>query len=566
MSSANAKRNKNLPVLIVAVLILIVLVTGIIYELIHQNTPSQERADIGKLYPVEEGTAAIISNGVLSESRALWSSQRAYLALSIVQNELNSRFYWDETEQILVVTTANEVATAGLETMMEEAPVLLRQEDGTVYVALDYVAQYTNIQVDTYTNPNRVFLRTQWGETTTAGVEEEGQVRTEQDVKSPVITDVSPDDRVTVLEQGEDWSTVYTRDGFVGYMQNSQLTGLETVEDPGPYQAPEYTRTTLDGKVFLVWHQVFEESGVDSLNSFLENAQGLNVLAPTWFSIQDEEGNLESRASHEYVEIAHSRGIQVWALVENINIEGVNAVELLSVTSHRTNLINGLMAQAEEYGLDGINVDLEELPAEAGEGYIQLIRELSVACRQRGLILSVDNYVPSAWTEHYHRAEQGVVADYVVVMAYDEHYNGSEPGSTSSLEFVRQGVEDTLQEVPAEKVICALPFYTRLWEDNSGVVTSSTVGMNEVQGVLDQLSQYDNFSQEWMAELGQTFAQADRSSGVSCQLWVEDEASMEAKLNAVAPYNLAGIGGWKLGMETDGVWALIADFLQNGNQ
>ena len=566
MSSANAKRNKNLPVLIVAVLILIVLVTGIIYELIHQNTPSQERADIGKLYPVEEGTAAIISNGVLSESRALWSSQRAYLALSIVQNELNSRFYWDETEQILVVTTANEVATVGLDTTTEEGPVLLRQEDGTVYVALDYVAQYTNIQVDTYTNPNRVFLRTQWGETTTAGVEEEGQVRTEQDVKSPVITDVSPDDRVTVLEQGEDWSTVYTRDGFVGYMQNSQLTGLETVEDPGPYQAPEYTRTTLDGKVFLVWHQVFEESGVDSLNSLLENAQGLNVLAPTWFSIQDEEGNLESRASHEYVEIAHSRGIQVWALVENINIEGVNAVELLSVTSHRTNLINGLMAQAEEYGLDGINVDLEELPAEAGEGYIQLIRELSVACRQRGLILSVDNYVPSAWTEHYHRAEQGVVADYVVVMAYDEHYNGSEPGSTSSLEFVRQGVEDTLQEVPAEKVICALPFYTRLWEDNSGVVTSSTVGMNEVQGVLDQLSQYDNFSQEWMAELGQTFAQADRSSGVSCQLWVEDEASMEAKLNAVAPYNLAGIGGWKLGMETDGVWALIADFLQNGNQ
>ncbi len=563
MSSANAKRNKNLPVLIVAVLILIVLVTGIIYEVIHQNTPSRERADIGELYPVEEGTAAVISNGVLSESRALWSSQRAYLALSIVQNELNSRFYWDATEQLLVVTTANEVITAGLDTTMEDGPVLL-QEDGTVYVALDYVAQYTNIQVDTYTNPNRVFLRTQWGETTTAGVEEEAQVRTEQDVKSPVITDVSPGDRVTVLEQGEEWSTVYTRTGFVGYMQNSQLTDQETVADPGPYQAPAYTRTTLDEKVFLVWHQVFTESGVNSLERLLESAQGLNVLAPTWFSIQDEEGNLESRASHEYVEIAHSRGIQVWALVENINIEGVNAVELLNVTSHRTNLINGLMAQAEEYNLDGINVDLEELPAEAGAGYIQLIRELSVACRQRGLILSVDNYVPSAWTEHYYRAEQGVVADYVVVMAYDEHYNGSEPGSTASLEFVRQGVEDTLQEVPAEKVICALPFYTRLWEDNGGVITSSTVGMNEVQGVLDQMAQYENFSQEWMAELGQSYAQGDRSSGVTCQLWVEDEASLEAKLDALASYNLAGIGGWKLGMETDGVWTLIEDFLQNG--
>lgn len=557
MSSANAKRNKNLPALIVAALILIVLVVGIIYEVIHQNTPSTERADLGTLYPVEEGTAAVISNGVLSDSRAVWSAQRAYLDLSIVQNELNSRFYWDKTEQLLVMTTANEVITAGVDTQFEGGPVFLEQEE-TVYVSLDYVAQYTNIQVSTYTNPNRVFLRTQWGETTTADVEETGQVRTEADVKSPVITEVAPGTRFTVLEQQEDWSIVYTQDGFVGYMQNSQMTGIETVEDSGPYQAPEYTRTTLDEKVFLVWHQVFEESGVNSLNSLLESAQGLNVLAPTWFSISDEEGNLESRASHEYVEIAHSRGIQVWALVENINIEGVDPEELLNVTSHRTNLINGLMAQAEEYDLDGINVDLEELPAEAGEGYIQFIRELSVACRQRGLVLSVDNYVPSAWTEHYHRTEQGVVADYVVVMAYDEHYNGSDAGSTSSLEFVRQGVEDTLASVPAEKLICALPFYTRLWTETGGVLTSETVGMNEVDEVL---AAHPGATETWLPEQAQNYVYEEAEGGVTYQMWVEDETSLQEKLNALSSYGLAGIGGWKLGMETDGVWAMISEFL-----
>ncbi len=557
MSSANAKRNKNLPVLIVAALILIVLVVGIIYELIHQNTPSTERADLGTLYPVEEGTAAVISNGVLSESRAVWNAQRAYLALSIVQNELNSRFYWDTAEQLLVVTTANEVIIAGADTQFEGGPVFLKQEE-TVYVSLDYVAQYTNIQVDTYTNPNRVFLRTQWGETTTGDVEETGQVRTEADVKSPVITEVTSGARFTILEQQEDWSTVYTQDGFVGYMQNNQMTGVETVEDSGPYQAPEYTRTTLDEKVFLVWHQVFEESGVSSLNSLLENAQGLNVLAPTWFSIQDEEGNLESRASHEYVEIAHSRGIQVWALVENINIEGVDPEELLNVTSHRTNLINGLMAQAEEYDLDGINVDLEELPAGAGEGYIQFIRELSVACRQRGLVLSVDNYVPSAWTEHYYRAEQGVVADYVVVMAYDEHYSGSDAGSTSSLEFVRQGVEDTLAEVPAEKLICALPFYTRLWTETGGVLTSETVAMNDVDRVL---AAHPEATETWLPEQAQTYVYEETEGGVTYQMWVEDETSLQEKLDILSSYGLAGIGGWKLGMETDGVWALISSFL-----
>lgn len=557
MSSANAKRNKNLPVLIVAALILIVLVVGIIYELIHQNTPSTERADLGTLYPVEEGTAAVISNGVLSESRAVWNAQRAYLALSIVQNELNSRFYWDTAEQLLVVTTANEVIIAGADTQFEGGPVFLKQEE-TVYVSLDYVAQYTNIQVDTYTNPNRVFLRTQWGETTTGDVEETGQVRTEADVKSPVITEVTSGARFTILEQQEDWSTVYTQDGFVGYMQNNQMTGVETVEDSGPYQAPEYTRTTLDEKVFLVWHQVFEESGVSSLNSLLENAQGLNVLAPTWFSIQDEEGNLESRASHEYVEIAHSRGIQVWALVENINIEGVDPEELLNVTSHRTNLINGLMAQAEEYDLDGINVDLEELPAGAGEGYIQFIRELSVACRQRGLVLSVDNYVPSAWTEHYYRAEQGVVADYVVVMAYDEHYSGSDAGSTSSLEFVRQGVEDTLAEVPAEKLICALPFYTRLWTETGGFLTSETVAMNDVDRVL---AAHPEATETWLPEQAQTYVYEETEGGVTYQMWVEDETSLQEKLDILSSYGLAGIGGWKLGMETDGVWALISSFL-----
>ncbi len=563
MSSANAKRNKNLPVWIVAALILIVLVTGTLYELVHRNTPSRERADIGKLYPVEEGTAAIVSNGVLSERRALWSSQQAYLDLSIVRTELNSRFYWDEAEQLLVVTTAEEVATAGMDTQTEKGPVLLRPEgEDTVYVSLDYVSRYTNIQVDTYTNPNRVFLRTQWGETTTAGVEEEGQVRTEQDVKSPVITELVSGDTVTVLSQTEDWAEVYTRTGFVGYMEKEQLTGWQTVEDPGPYQAPAYTRTTLEEKVFLVWHQVFEESGVDSLDRLLEDAQGVNVLAPTWFSIQDAEGNLESRANHEYVEKAHARGIQVWALVENINIEGVNPQQLLNVTSHRTNLIQNLMALAEEYELDGINVDLEELPAEAGDGYIQLIRELSVACRQRGLVLSVDNYVPSAWTEHYHRAEQGVVADYVVVMAYDEHYNGSEAGSTASLEFVRQGVADTLQEVPAEKLICALPFYTRIWQDAAGVLTSETVGMNQVQERLDQMAQYPENQVNWSEELGQRVAQADDpDSGLSYQMWIEDEESFSVKLDALSSYGLAGIGGWKLGMETDGVWTLIAEFL-----
>ena len=557
MSSTNAKRNKNLPVLVVAALILIVLVVGIIYELIHMNTPSAERADLGTIYPVSEGTAAVISNGVLSETRAVWEAKRAYLDLSIVQKELNSRFYWDSTEKLLVVTTAAEVAVAASDTMFEGGPVFLNRED-TIYVSLDYVAQYTNIQVDSFSNPNRVFLRTQWGESTKAEVTETAQVRTEADVKSPILTDVEPGSGLLVMEQGEDWNKVYTKDGYVGYILKEDLRDVRTETDEGPSVQPEYTRTTLDQKVFLVWHQVFEESGVNSLDSLLADAKGLNVLAPTWFSIKDEEGNLESRANHDYVQKAHDKGIQIWALVENINIEGVNAEKLLNVTSHRTNLINGLIQYAEEYELDGINVDLEKLPSSAGEGYIQFIRELSVACRKRGLILSVDNYVPSAWTAHYHRAEQGVVADYVIIMAYDEHYNGSEAGSTASVDFVRQGVEDTLKEVPAEKVVTAFPFYTRLWKTEGAELTSEVKSMDEAKALADSAE----YTVTWQEELGQNYAEMDQD-GSMYQIWLEDEASIKVKLEAVKPFDLAGLAGWKLGMESDSVWDLISHALQS---
>lgn len=555
MSSTNAKRNKNLPVLVVAALILVVLVAGIIYELIHMNKPSKERADLGKVYPVEEGSAVIISNGVLSETRAVWEAKRAYLALSIVQKELNHCFYWDSTEQVLVVTTADEVANASASTLVEGAPVFL-QRDNTIYVSLDYVARYTNIQVDTYSNPNRVFLRTQWGESITADVKESTQIRTEMDIKSPILTDVEPGLGLTILEQEEKWSKVYVRDGYVGYVLNEDLKDVHTQIDPGPNQLPEYTRTTLDEKVFLVWHQVFEESGVNALDDLLANAEGVNVLAPTWFSIKDEEGNLESRANHDYVQKAHSRGLKVWALVENINIEGVNAERLLNVTSHRTNLINGLIQYAEEYDLDGINVDLEKLPSSAGDGYIQFIRELSVACRGRGLVLSVDNYVPSAWTEHYHRKDQGIVADYVIIMAYDEHYNGSDAGSTASVDFIRQGVEDTLKEVPAEKVITALPFYTRLWKTEGSELSSEVKSMDEVQELISS----GTYSVTWQEELGQNYAEMEQE-GISYQIWVEDEASIKAKLTAIQSFDLAGLAGWKLGMEADYVWKLIAEAL-----
>ncbi|MDE6320318.1 MAG: chitinase, partial [Lachnospiraceae bacterium] len=193
--------------------------------------------------------------------------------------------------------------------------------------------------------------------------------------------------------------------------------------------------------------------------------EGLNVISPTWFTLTGNEGEFSSFAAASYVQRAHEMGLEVWGLVGNVESVDVDMYELLSRSSSRWKLITNLVAAAQEYDLDGINIDFENLSLDAGEPFIQFIRELSIPCRKYGIVLSVDNYVPMNHTDHYDRAEQGVVADYVIIMGYDEHYNGSkEAGSVASINFVENGIKNTVADVPAKKVINALPFYTRLWE------------------------------------------------------------------------------------------------------
>ena len=306
----------------------------------------------------------------------------------------------------------------------------------------------------------------------------------------------------------------------------------------------------------MVWHQVFQESGLDAWDSLMENVSGVNVLAPTWFSIVDSEGTVESRANQEYVDRAHANGMQIWALVENINSEvKLDNARLLNTTSSRNRIIQTLIEQALAYGIDGLNVDLEGLPSSAGSGYIQFIRELSVECRKNGLILSVDNYVPSAWTTHYQRDKQAEVIDYLVIMAYDEHYNGSEAGSTASFPFVENGIANTIaQGVPADRIICAVPFYSRIWHGDGSSVSSETISMPNMQAYIAE----HELTPVWEDDIAQNYVEYTDEEGTLNRIWVEDASSLQAKIDVIRNYSLAGVAGWKLGMETSDVWSILA--------
>ena len=246
----------------------------------------------------------------------------------------------------------------------------------------------------------------------------------------------------------------------------------------GSYEE-NYTSLTRDHKINLAWHQVTSEAANETFEDAVKDAAGVNVISPTWFSITGNEGTISSLASADYVSKAHAKGMEVWGLIDNFN-ENISTLETLSARTSRAHIIEKLLQEAQRVGLDGINVDFEALTEEEVPHFIQFLRELSITCRTNNLVLSIDNPVPQ-YTAFYNRREQGIIGDYVIIMGYDEHTVGSpEAGSVRPFPFVEEGIRLTLEEVPAEKVINGVPFYTRLWtEANNGTVSSKVMGMEE---------------------------------------------------------------------------------------
>lgn len=546
--------------------------------------PTKEKYDLNTYFGIEaEGMGGMTLNNEVLEAQYMKIDGTAYVTYEFVRDYLNDRFYWDPNEGILLYTLSEgmlEVSadstdyTVSGETRSEDY-VILKREENTAYIALDFVQQHTNMEFKFYENPNRIDIVNEFGETRTAVAKKDTPVRTLGGFKSPILTEVKSGDKVVVLEDVSDWKKVRTQDGFVGYMRKSRLKNVKTETTSREFEEDKFTGIQKDYKINLVWHQVTSEAANSGIEDAISSTKGLTTISPTWFSVADNAGNLTSIATSDYVEYAHQAGIEVWALVDNF-AESVNDLELFSSTSARRNLTSQLIAESLRVGVDGINVDFEQIPVEAGEHYIQFIRELSVQCRANNLVLSVDNYVPKGYNVHYHRDEQGVMADYVIIMGYDEHFGGSyEAGSVASYTYVKEGIEETLKEVPAEKVINAVPFYTRLWNETPKTeaelaeqqgteaadypmkVTSEAFGMEEAQYRLSQAG----VTAAWDEATKQNYASWTGSDGSTYKIWLEDASSLEAKLQLMQENNLAGTAAWKLGFETSDIWDLISQYV-----
>lgn len=560
------RRNQLVPILVAMLLIILVAVAGIVTGFIKKYTPSDTRMELADYYHTGEGEAALILQDTISEAKGKIVDGRAYLPYSVITNEMGGRFYWDKESEKMLYTTATDTLeikpedtayTIAGQTKQQDY-ILVKEIGEEFYIALDFVEQYMPIQGEVYDKPDRIVVSYKWGDINTVSVSKDTEVRYQGGIKSPILSDVKKGDTLILLEEMENWSRVMTTDGIDGYVEKKNLEKPQTTElsYTGEYKE-DYSSLTREHKINLAWHQVTSEAANAALGETIQNMAGVNVISPTWFSVTANEGTISSLASADYVNEAHSRGMEVWGLIDNFNPD-VSTLETLSSRSSREHIIQKLLEEAQRVGLDGINVDFEALTEEEAPHFIQFVRELSVVCRANNLVLSVDNPVPQ-FTGFYNRKEQGIVADYVIIMGYDEHTTGSEEaGSVASLPFVKEGIEKTLQEVPKEKVINGIPFYTRLWtESNNGTLSSEVMTMDAVS----QYIQENGIEVYWEKETAQNYGELLTDNGTQ-KIWLEDEQSIEEKMKLISQYELAGVASWKLGFERADVWNVISQYLQ----
>ena len=543
---------------VLTVILTIVLAAGAAagFILYRKYKPSKEQVDQSEWYQASGNESAIFLNSEREEGvKGRYIDGQVYLPVDWVDEAVNERFYWDEENSQLIYTLPDQIVYANEETMGSSGKPLLVQQDGTVWLLSSLVSAYTNVRIETFDTDgvHRIFVDTTWEPQQLAKVKKNTALRIRGGVKSALITEVPSGAEVTVLEQLENWSRVRTEDGQVGYLPNRRLKETEAKTLVSTFQEPEYTSISMDEPVVLVWHQVTNLSANQAMQTLISATKGVNVIAPTWFMLTDNSGNYESLADKNYVDQAHAMGMQVWAVLDNFNKgDNVQSEVLFASTAARKKLIASLMKDAQTYGFDGINLDVEGIKASAGPHYVQFIRELSVDCRKAGLVLSIDSYVPASYSAFYNWAEQGRVADYVVMMGYDEHFAGGEAGSVASIGYERQGITDLLKQVPKEKLISAIPFYTRIWKEDASGTSSQSVGISSAKEWVEtnQVELY------WQEDLGQYYGELEKD-GVNYEIWMEEERSLELKMQLIRDNGLAGVACWRLGLEPADVWDVV---------
>lgn len=377
-------------------------------------------------------------------------------------------------------------------------------------------------------------------------------IREKDSKSSPVVKSINKEDKVYVYGEVGDFYRVREKNGFAGYIKKN-LLDVEYGKDKFKKDIKNSKKEAVK-PLNLTWDYTYGPQKQEEIN-LITNISGLDIICPTWFSIQNKNGDIIDRGNMEYVNKYNNLGIDVWGYLDNSFDKDITH-EVLSSSALREKVIAKTLELTKSYNMKGINIDFEQTNIDDRDNITQFVREMSSQFRANGIKVSVDvtpQITSDVTKEPYNRKELAEAADYVVVMAYDQHWSSSKnAGSVAQYKWVEGNINMLFRQIPTDKMILGVPFYSRIWTEENGSVKSQTLTMAQANKIISD----KNLKVTWDDVSKQDYTEYTEGNK-KVKIWLEDSNSIDYKVSLVNKYSLAGVGSWRKGFETQDVWETI---------
>ena len=489
-----------------------------------------------------------------------------YLSKQDIANFFDKYIYEEEENNQIITTYDKKIAEIGFEDNTiningsdKTIRASAEKENDIIYLPISEMTEVYGIEIEYLPDTKVVTMDSTDREQKKAILSSDVAVKSSTNFIAKTVDRVKKGEDVIVISSENGNSRIRTKNGKIGYVKTNKLTNEITVRENLEEEMQISEKINLTWDYFSQYAQAPDRSG--------QTIEGINVVSPSFFHI-DEDGDLKENVGQEgenYIEWAHNNGYKVWPMLSNAEA----ATESLDITSNimnsyekRKELIEDIVNVCVKYKLDGINVDFENMKQEDKDMYSRFIIELTPRLKEMGLVTSVDVTAPDGgetWSMCFDRHVIGDVADYIVFMAYDQYgVSSTKAGTTAGYNWVELSLNKFLQteEIEPEKIILAIPLYTRVWTtDSNGKVTSKTVDMKDIEEVIPE-----GTNKTWDDELKQNYVEYT-DGGNKKQIWIEDIDSLKAKVSLITQNKLAGVASWRKGMETEDVWNMLKEEL-----
>lgn len=513
-----------------------------------------------------KSTNLIINNKNMTSSlknEILIKDNIIYLSKQDIANFFDKHIYKDEKTNKIVTTYEKKIAEIGFDDNTiningsdKEIYAHAIEKDGQTYLPISEMADVYNIEMANIPETNIVTIDSLEKAQKRAIVNSNVSVKSSSNFISRTVDRIKKGDAVIVVSSNKGYSKIRTGNGKVGIIKTNKLENEFTIREDMEEEKQ------INGKVNLTWDYYSEYASAP--NRVGTKIEGINVVSPAFFYL-GTDGKLKEnvgKEGKEYLQWAKENGYKVWPMVSN----AFAAKESLNITSNimnsyeaRKKLIESIISKCVEYELDGINLDFENMKAEDKDMYSRFIIELEPRLKEIGMVLSVDVTAPDGgetWSMCFDRHVIGDVADYTIFMAYDQNgVSSKKPGTTAGYNWIKLNLVKFLQteEIDPDKLILAVPFYTRIWTTNQDgkVVGNTTISMKDINKTIP-----DGESKQWNDELKQNYVEYTSGNNKK-EIWIEDLESLKAKISLIKDNNLAGVASWEVDMASDDVWQMI---------